>query len=511
MAISKDTQEYALEMKAVSKQFPGTLAVNKVDFQVKKGEVHALLGENGAGKSTLMKMLAGSFTDYTGDIYVLGEKVQLHSPATAKAAGIGMIYQELSLARPISIYENLLVGRLPVHKGLPFVNRKQAVAQAKELLAQVGLEHIDPEMPISEISQCEAQLVEIAKVLGNDPKIIVMDEPTSALSSEEVGRLFRIVEQLKERGLAIIYISHHLAEIFTVADRVTVMRDGMKITTCDIGDTNPQQLIEMMVGRSVSEFYKDRESTVGDELFRVEDLSRWGFFHHVNFTVRAGEIMGITGLAGAGRSELARAIVGVDQIDDGKMYLRSKEVRFRNMHEAIDAGIGYLTESRKTDGLALTQSIADNAMSAIIYRRSKGGFYNAKSRSNRALVQELIQRLVVYPAQPERPVNNLSGGNQQKVLLTKWLAMEPSVLILDEPTRGVDVGAKEVIHNAVRELAAAGSAVILISSDLPEMVGLADRAVVLRNGYIIGEVGREDMSEQNLLLAANGEGEHVHA
>ena len=490
MAISKDTQEYALEMKAVSKQFPGTLAVNKVDFQVKKGEVHALLGENGAGKSTLMKMLAGSFTDYTGDIYVLGEKVQLHSPATAKAAGIGMIYQELSLARPISIYENLLVGRLPVHKGLPFVNRKQAVAQAKELLVQVGLEHIDPEMPISEISQCEAQLVEIAKVLGNDPKIIVMDEPTSALSSEEVGRLFRIVEQLKARGLAIVYISHHLAEIFTVADRVTVMRDGMKITTCDIGDTNPQQLIEMMVGRSVSEFYKDRESTVGDELFRVENLSRWGFFHHVNFTVRAGEIMGITGLAGAGRSELARAIVGVDQIDDGKMYLRGQEVRFRNMHEAIDAGIGYLTESRKTDGLALTQSIADNAMSAIIYRRSKFGF---------------------YPAQPERPVNNLSGGNQQKVLLTKWLAMEPSVLILDEPTRGVDVGAKEVIHNAIRSLAAAGSAVILISSDLPEMVGLADRAVVLRNGYIIGEVGREDMSEQNLLLAANGEGERVHA
>ena len=421
-----------------------------------------------------------------------------------------MIYQELSLARPISIYENLLVGRLPVRKGLPLVDKKKAIETARELLGRVGLSHIDPEIPISEISQCEAQLVEIAKVLGNNPNIIVMDEPTSALSSEEVGRLFEIIAQLKKEGMAIIYISHHLAEIFTVADRVTVMRDGQKIATCPISETNPQALIEMMVGRSVSEFYKDRETKLGEELFRVEDLSRWGFFHHVNFSVRAGEVMGITGLAGAGRSELARAIVGVDQIDAGKLFLEGKEVRFKNMHEAIDAGIGYLTESRKVDGLALPQSVADNAMAAIIYRLGKWGFYHPNTKKNRALVQSLIDSLVVYPPQPERPVMNLSGGNQQKVLLTKWLAMKPKVLILDEPTRGVDVGAKEIIHNAIRELAASGSAVILISSDLPEMVGLSDRAIVLRNGHIIGEVGREAMSEQNLLLAANGEGEHVH-
>ena len=501
---------YALEMRGVSKRFPGTLAVDHVDFCVKPGEVHALIGENGAGKSTLMKMLAGSFTDYSGDIYVSGQKVELHSPRAAKESGIGMIYQELSLARPISIYENLLVGRLPVHKGLPFVNKKQAIARAKELLERVGLGHIDPEMPISEISQCEAQLVEIAKVLGNNPHIIVMDEPTSALSSEEVGRLFGIVKQLKEEGLAIIYISHHLAEIFTVSDAVTVMRDGKKVGTYDIKDVDQKQLIELMVGRSVSEFYKDRKTHAGEEMFRVEDLSRWGFFHHVNFSVRAGEVVGITGLAGAGRSELARAIVGVDQIDEGKMFLEGKEVHFKSMHEAIDAGIGYLTESRKTDGLALTQSVADNAMAAIIYRRGSGGFYNPKSKANKQLVNELIEKLVVYPAEPDRPVMNLSGGNQQKVLLTKWLAMQPKLLILDEPTRGVDVGAKEVIHNAVRELADSGSAVILISSDLPEMVGLADRAVVLRNGHIIGEVGRADMNEQSLLLAANGEGEHVH-
>ena len=508
--MSQDTT-YALEMRQVSKRFPGTLAVNKVDFSVKPGEVHALVGENGAGKSTLMKMIAGSFTDYTGEIYVSGQKVDLHSPSIAKEAGIGMIYQELSLARPISIYENLLVGRLPIQGKIPFVNKKKAIEQARELLGRVGLSHINPEIPISEISQCEAQLVEIAKVLGNNPRIIVMDEPTSALSSEEVGRLFRIVQQLKDEGLAIIYISHHLAEIFTVADRVTVMRDGQKIITCGIEETNPQQLIEMMVGRSVSEFYKDRTTKAGEEIFRVEDLSRWGFFHHVNFSVRAGEVLGITGLAGAGRSELARAIVGVDQINEGKMYLRGKEVRFKNMHEAIDAGVGYLTESRKTDGLALTQSVADNTMASIIYQQASGGLYHARSAKNRNMVRELIDRLVVYPAQPDRPVMNLSGGNQQKVLLTKWLAMKPAVLILDEPTRGVDVGAKEVIHNAIRDLAASGSAVILISSDLPEMVGLSDRAVVLRNGYIIGEIGREDMNEQNLLLAANGEGEHVHA
>ena len=501
---------FALEMRGVSKRFPGTLAVNQVDFSVMPGEVHALVGENGAGKSTLMKMIAGSFHDYTGEIYVSGKKVNLFSPRIAKEAGIGMIYQELSLARPISIYENLLVGRLPVRKGLPLVDKKKAIETARELLGRVGLSHIDPEIPISEISQCEAQLVEIAKVLGNNPNIIVMDEPTSALSSEEVGRLFEIIAQLKKEGMAIIYISHHLAEIFTVADRVTVMRDGQKIATCPISETNPQALIEMMVGRSVSEFYKDRETKLGEELFRVEDLSRWGFFHHVNFSVRAGEVMGITGLAGAGRSELARAIVGVDQIDAGKLFLEGKEVRFKNMHEAIDAAIGYLTESRKVDGLALPQSVADNAMAAIIYRLGKWGFYHPNTKKNRALVQSLIDSLVVYPPQPERPVMNLSGGNQQKVLLTKWLAMKPKVLILDEPTRGVDVGAKEIIHNAIRELAASGSAVILISSDLPEMVGLSDRAIVLRNGHIIGEVGREAMSEQNLLLAANGEGEHVH-
>ena len=390
------------------------------------------------------------------------------------------------------------------------MDKKKAIETARELLGRVGLSHLAPEIPISEISQCEAQLVEIAKVLGNNPNIIVMDEPTSALSSEEVGRLFEIIAQLKKEGMAIIYISHHLAEIFTVADRVTVMRDGQKIATCPISETNPQALIEMMVGRSVSEFYKDRETKLGEELFRVEDLSRWGFFHHVNFSVRAGEVMGITGLAGAGRSELARAIVGVDQIDAGKLFLEGKEVRFKNMHEAIDAGIGYLTESRKVDGLALPQTVADNAMAAIIYRLGKGGFYHPNTKKNRALVQSLIDSLVVYPPQPERPVMNLSGGNQQKVLLTKWLAMKPKVLILDEPTRGVDVGAKEIIHNAIRELAASGSAVILISSDLPEMVGLSDRAIVLRNGHIIGEVGREAMSEQNLLLAANGEGEHVH-
>ncbi|MEG0769663.1 MAG: sugar ABC transporter ATP-binding protein [Ruthenibacterium sp.] len=508
--MSQDTTTYALEMRGVSKRFPGTLAVNEVDFCVKPGEVHALIGENGAGKSTLMKMIAGSFSDYTGDIFVGGKKVQLHTPSMAKESGIGMIYQELSLARPISIYENLLIGRLPVRKGLPIVNRKEGIAQAKELLGRVGLSHLDPEMPISEISQCEAQLVEIAKVLGNNPRILVMDEPTSALSSEEVGRLFAIVKQLKEEGLAIIYISHHLAEIFAVADTVTVMRDGEKIGVYDIGDTNPQHLIELMVGRSVSEFYKDRETKVGDVLLQVENLSRWGFFHHVSFAVHSGEILGITGLAGAGRSELARSIIGVDGIDEGKIILEGKEVRFKSMHEAIDAGIGYLTESRKTDGLALTQSIADNALSAIVYRLAKHGIYNPKSRVNRAHVDDLMAKLVVYPAEADRPVTNLSGGNQQKVLLCKWLAMQPRVLILDEPTRGVDVGAKEVIHNAVRELAAAGNAVILISSDLPEMVGLSDRAVVLRNGVIIGEVGRAAMSEQSLLLAANGEGEYVH-
>lgn len=503
----QSTPTVVLDMQGVSKRFPGTLAVDNVDFRIHAGEVHALVGENGAGKSTLMKMIAGSFSDYTGKVMVNSKEVNLHSPAIAKENGIGMIYQELSLARPLSIAENLLVGRLPKIKGTPFIDNKQIMRQAKDLLSQVGLEYLDPQTTIAEISQCEAQLVEIAKVLGTNPSILVMDEPTSALSSEEVTRLFSIICRLKERGIAIVYISHHLQEIFAVANTVTVMRDGKRIGTYPIEETHPEHIIELMVGRSVAEFYAQHKSHIGDEIFRVDHLSRWGFFHDISFNVRAGEILGVSGLAGAGRSELARSIVGIDPIDEGSVYLKGKKVKFKNMNAAIESGVAYLTESRKTDGLALPLTVAENTLSSVIPRLSKGILYNQRSGAH--LVSQQIEKLSVYPPEPNRPVNNLSGGNQQKVLMAKWLATNPTVLILDEPTRGVDIGAKEIIHKAVAQLAAAGNAVILITSDLPEMVGLCDRAVILRNGHIIGEINKQEMSESALLLAANGEGKYV--
>lgn len=499
----------ALDMQHISKQFPGTLAVDDVSFNIRAGEVHAVVGENGAGKSTLMKIMAGSFSDYKGQIVLDGKNVDLHSPSIAKAHGIGMIYQELSLARPISIAENLLVGRLPKMKSLPiFIDKKEVEKQARELLARVGLESLDVHMPISEISQCEAQLVEIAKVLGSKPSIIVMDEPTSALSSEEVERLFGIIDKLKNEGIAVAYISHHLQEIFALADRVTVMRDGKHIGTYDIADTNAEQIVELMVGRSISQFYAGHESNIGEEMLRVDNVSRWGFFHNISFNVHAGEVLGICGLAGAGRSELARSIVGIDPLDDGKVYLQNEPVSFKNMHQAIENGVAYLTESRKVDGLALPLTIAENTSASVISRLSKGIFYTPSN--SKSTVAEMIEKLVIYPPEPNRPTQNLSGGNQQKVLMAKWIATRPRVLILDEPTRGVDVGAKEVIHKAILELAAQGNSIVLITSDLPEMVGLSDRAVIMRSGHIIGEISREHMNEASLLLAANGEGEHLH-
>lgn len=503
----KDKEVYALDMRGVSKRFPGTLAVDRVDFQVKKGEVHALMGENGAGKSTLMKMLAGLFNDYTGDIYINGEKRLLHSPDMSKEYGVGMVYQELSLARRISIYENLLVGRLPKKNAL-FIDKKAAIAEAKELLAKVGLHDLDPTQDVSEISQCDAQLVEIAKVLGFHPSIIVMDEPTSALSSEEVQRLYNIIRALKAEGMAIIYISHHLSEIFDITDRVTVMRDGKKVETFDTKDATPEILVEKMVGEPVQSFYAEHKSNVSnEEVLRVEDFTRWGFFHHVNFSLHKGEVLAISGLAGSGRTEIARALMGVDQYDGGKVFIHGKEVHFKNVGEAIKGGLGYLTEDRKVVGLALSQTVEDNVLSCIIDKKSSKGLFNVKKHS--ALVDEKINEMSVYPADRERLVNSFSGGNQQKVLMAKWLAADVDILILDEPTRGVDVNAKQVIHDAVRRYINKGNAVILLSSDLPEVVGLCDRAVILKEGHIIGEIPKEGINENSLLIAANGEGEYV--
>jgi len=490
----------ALEMRKVGKRFPGTIAVDSVDFEVYAGEVHALVGENGAGKSTLMKMLAGSFNDYTGQIFINTKEVALHTPSVAKKFGIGMIYQELSLAKPISIAENILAGRLP-RKGI-LLDRVAMRKKAKALMARVGLD-LDPDLPIEDISQHEAQLVEIAKVLGTNPCILVMDEPTSALSREEVERLFAIIDGLRKRGMAIVYISHHLPEIFRVADRVTVMRDGKKVATREISTIKREEIVQMMVGKSVKEFYNRKERAIGDVRFKVRDLSRWGFFHHVSFEARKAEILGICGLSGAGRSELARVLVGLDPADGGQIELDGAVIKGAGMAYYLSKGIAYLTEDRKSEGLAIRLPVDDNILSSILSRLRKGLVYNKRGGAEK--VDALIKELSVYPADPARTVGNLSGGNQQKVLLAKWLAGDPKVLILDEPTRGVDIGAKMIIHEAVERMAGAGNTIILISSDLPELVGLSDRVMIMRKGRFTKELSYEQCTEESVLLAANGE------
>ncbi len=493
--------DLALQMKNITKRFTGTLAVNDVSFEAHAGKVHALMGENGAGKSTLMKILAGSFNDYTGQIFINGKEVALHSPAMAIRHGIGMIYQELSLARPITIAENVLVGRLPQKYGF-LVDKRAMIAETRTCLERVGLD-IDPMTQVEEISQHEAQLVEIAKVLWHNPSIIVMDEPTSALSREEVQRLFEIINRLKEQGLAIIYISHHLPEVFQVADQMTVLRDGQKISTHNIVDVSSADVVKMMVGRTIDEMYHYEKRETATETFRSENLTRHGYFRDISFHVGRGEIVGIGGLSGAGRTELARVIAGADAADQGHMYLENRPFTPRNMSEALDSGVAYLTEDRKNQGLVLRLTVRENVLSALIPEHSHYFLYQQKQGEH--LLAPLINELQITPPDPEILTSNLSGGNQQKVLLAKWLATAPRLLILDEPTRGVDIGAKLIIHQTIEKLAQRGTAVILISSDLPELVGLSDRIMIMRKGYFTKEMPRVECSEESVLLAVNEE------
>jgi len=385
-----------------------------------------------------------------------------------------------------------------------FLDRAAMIEATRGWLRQVGLDDLDPTKTIEEISPHEAQLVEIAKVLSGRPCILVMDEPTSALSREEVQRLFEIIRRLKRQGLAVVYISHHLSEIFEVADRVTVLRDGRKIATREIADLTPRSIVQMMIGQTLDAFYRPPQTTLGEPILKLTRLTRYGFFHEISFTLRRGEILGVVGLAGAGRTELARSLCGLDPTHAGSVELAGEPLPAADYPSAVARGLVYLTEDRKNDGLFLRLSVKQNLTSALMARHTKAGFYLGGMDELAARAQ--MERLAVTASSLETDAGNLSGGNQQKVLLGKWLAMSPKVLVLDEPTRGVDVNAKRRIHEAVLALAGQGAGVLLISSDLPELVGLCDRAVILRNGRLIGEMRREQMSEESLLLAANGQG-----
>jgi len=494
-------------MKDISKTFPGVKALTNVSLTVYPGEIHALMGENGAGKSTLMKILSGAYqADPGGEIRINGQHVTIDGPLTARHHGISIIYQELSLAPNLSVAENMLLGR--EHKSGPMVDRRSMEKACQSVLERLGV-HFTATTKVSELSMAERQLVEIARALIANSRILVMDEPTTSLSSRETEAMFALVRQLRAEGLAIIYISHRMAEIYELADRVSVLRDGSYVGTLVGDEISAERLVQMMVGRDLSSFYKkehDAHQSRGKIMFAVRDMSDGVRVHDCSFELHEGEVLGIAGLVGAGRTELARLIYGADPRTSGEVFLQGKRLSIRRPEDAINSGVVYLTEDRKHLGLFLDLTVRENVNVSVLGRDARmGGVLNLKSARDRAAAA--IKALAIRVAGDGVLVGSLSGGNQQKVLLSRLLETKPKILILDEPTRGVDIGAKSEIYRLIDELAKRGVGVIVISSELPEIVGICDRVLVMREGRIEGEVGgtgHPPVRQENIITIATG-------
>ena len=467
--------------------------------------MHALLGENGAGKSTLIKVLGGIHQPDSGAIFINGQEVRLESVSQAQALGIGIIHQEIVLVPALTIAENIFLGREPTTR-LGLRDVKGIQRQAAEMMAALGL-HLDVTLPVRRLTLAQQQMVEIVKAISFNVKILVMDEPTSSLSEEEVQKLFEIIRTLKSQGVSIIYISHRMAELFEVSDRVTVIRDGAYVGTRVTSQTTPDELVAMMVGRSLESFYVRTFTTPGDVVLQAERLTRSGVFTDVSFQVRKGEILGFSGLVGAGRSEVMAAIFGGTPFDSGTLILNGQHVRFQSTAQAIRHGVGMVPEDRKKMGLALVNTVGFNLTLAAIRSLVRGGLISQRAR--RVMIERSIHDYRIKTASSDASVASLSGGNQQKVVLAKWLASNPSLLILDEPTRGVDVGAKQEIYAIINDLAAKGMAIIMVSSDLPEIINMCDRVCVMRAGRLVAELPREQITQENIMRFATG-GEALH-
>ena len=491
-----------LEMRAITKQFPGVLALNHVDFDVYPGEVHVLVGENGAGKSTLMKILSGVYTKDSGEVIFKGKHVDFHTPRQAQLAGITTIYQELNQIPQLSVTENIFLGS-EIERGV-LVDWPEMHKQARELLARLHLD-IDPRQPLSRLGVGQQQMVEVAKALHHRADLIIMDEPTSALSVREIDYLFTIIRQLKAQGVAIIYISHHLEETFELGDRTTVLRDGQRVATLPTRDLNVDGLIRLMVGRDLSEKFPKETAPRGKEVLRVEGLNQGDRLKDISFSAYAGEVLGIAGLVGAGRTELVRAIFGADPIDSGQFYIDGRPVTIHSPRDAIRHGIGLLTEDRKQQGLILKMSTRDNITLSVLERLTRGLF--TSQRKERDLAQSFIDNLAIKTPGQSQLVMNLSGGTQQKVVLSKWMATEPRVLIFDEPTRGIDVGAKVEIYKLINQLARQGVAILMVSSELPEILGMSDRIMVICEGRVTGFLNREEATEEKIMEYATAAAE----
>jgi len=487
-------------MKNIHKSFGTNRVLAGVDFDLREGEVHALMGENGAGKSTLMNILTGLHSRDEGTIVIDGQETYFSSPKEAEEKGIAFIHQELNIWPEMTVLDNLFIGKEPT-SGLGFLNMKQMKALAKEQFGKLSVT-IPLTQEAGECSVGQQQMIEIAKALMTKAKVIIMDEPTAALTEREIEKLFEVIRSLKKEGVSIVYISHRMEEIFTVCDRITVMRDGKSVDTKPIPDTNFDEVVRKMVGRELTERYPARHPVPGDVVLEVKNISSKGKFENVSFSVRAGEIVGMSGLMGAGRTEMMRAIFGLDPLDSGEIWVRGKKVNIRKPDDAVKHGIGFITEDRKDEGLVLDFSVRENMALTNLFSFSSKGFISAKKELD--FVDTLTKRLQIKTHTTETPARNLSGGNQQKVVIAKWIGIGPSVLILDEPTRGVDVGAKREIYQLMNELTERGVAILMVSSELPEVLGMSDRILVVHEGRISGEVSGENATQEQIMTLATG-------
>jgi len=484
-----------LEMRGIEKSFPGVKALSGVDLTVHRGEVLALLGENGAGKSTLMKVLGGAHQPDRGTILIDGHETTYATPHDSQQAGVSIIYQEFNLIPALTVRENLFLGRETTSRG--FLRRREERQQAQALFERMGVS-IDPEALCRDLSVSQQQVVEIAKALSQDARILVLDEPSAALTNAEVDRLFEIIQDLKSRGLGLIYISHRLEEVFAIADRVSVLRDGAHVGSASIDELNKDKLITLMVGRELTEEFPARNITLGEPLLEVENLSRGEVVKDVSFSIRRGEILGLTGLMGAGRTETARLIFGADKRDSGVIKLAGEALEISHPRDAIESRIGLLTEDRKTQGLILKHSVRENFGLPNLQQFSAMGFIDQKTETKE--FGTYVDRLQVKVPHQEQQAGHLSGGNQQKIVLAKWLARNCDVLIFDEPTRGIDVGAKHEIYQLMNELVADGKCILMISSELPEVLGMSDRILVMHHGKISGEISDVPNTSQEQIL-----------
>ncbi len=495
-------EEFLLEMRNITKTFPGVKAVDNVTFNVRPGTVHALIGENGAGKSTLMKVLAGEHIPDSGEIYFDGNLLHIQNPRDSLLAGISTVYQELNLVPDMTIAENMFLGREMLDSKKIFTDIKAMNEETKGYLASVGLGDFSPKAPLRTLSVSQQQMVEISKGINRGSTLIVLDEPTSAITETEVATLFQLINDLKAKGITFVYISHKLNEIFEISDDITVMRDGTWVDTRPITDMTEDELITMMVGRELTNLFPKMETEIGDIAFEAKGLNREGVFEDVSFTVRHGEIIGFSGLMGAGRTEVARAIFGLDPLDSGEMFLEGLPYEGTKPYHAIEKGLVYLPEDRKAIGLVLERPILENLSLASLKMFTKYGLLNMKYEREEA--EAAKERYQIKTHSLDVAVKNLSGGNQQKVVIGKWLMRPVNVLIVDEPTRGIDVGAKSEIHRLLSELAGNGMAVIMISSELPEILGMSDRIAVMHEGKLKGIIDRKDASQESIMRLATG-------